>query len=406
MNGQSGAAPKLAQADSGAQAAETATLPLKLDTTVASIPHRLARYYSHGEVHRPPSGAKAYTGALAITYLPILIAALFSPLPLVTRTQTMHLPFLLDWNVAFMFLVSFPTLVALTVTDQHMLAMALRQVQMDGILLVPADVADSLVAVWSKKFRSVNIFAQVVGLATGISVATVNYIVYTPPRAHFWIASEGRLLPVGMALLWSIFCCYTFVPIYVFRSLAISFFLKDVVRTSQLHLLPFHPDRSGGLRPVGRMGVRNQYVLSVFGINVVLLAIVSVHFLGPSFWLDCIIAAAGAAYLILGPFVFLGPLLPFRSGMLRTKTEFMSQVAQRLRLELDRLRDKLSSGSISKDDEESIDRLRKLGALIDELPVWPFDAGTLRKFLTAYVIPLLGTIGYPILKSALSILTK
>jgi hypothetical protein len=92
--------------------------------------------------------------------------------------------------------------------------------------------------------------------------------------------------------------------------------------------------------------------------------------------------------------------------MLRTKTELMSQVAQRLRLELDRLRDKLSSGSISKDDEESIDRLRKLGALIDELPVWPFDAGTLRKFLTAYVIPLLSTIGYPILKSAITILTK
>jgi hypothetical protein len=92
--------------------------------------------------------------------------------------------------------------------------------------------------------------------------------------------------------------------------------------------------------------------------------------------------------------------------MLRTKTELMSQVAQRLRLELDRLRDKLSSGSISKDDEESIDRLRKLGALIDELPVWPFDAGTLRKFLTAYVIPLLGTIGYPILKTAITILTK
>ena len=40
--------------------------------------------------------------------------------------------------------------------------------------------------------------------------------------------------------------------------------------------------------------------------------------------------------------------------------------------------------------------------VIDELPVWPFDASTLRKFLTAYVIPLIGGVGYPILKAILN----
>lgn len=39
--------------------------------------------------------------------------------------------------------------------------------------------------------------------------------------------------------------------------------------------------------------------------------------------------------------------------------------------------------------EESIDRLRKLGAAIDELPIWPFDPGTLRKFAMAQVTPVL-----------------
>ena len=39
--------------------------------------------------------------------------------------------------------------------------------------------------------------------------------------------------------------------------------------------------------------------------------------------------------------------------------------------------------------------------MIDELPVWPFDAGTLRKFLTAYIIPLVSGVGYPVLKIVL-----
>ena len=34
--------------------------------------------------------------------------------------------------------------------------------------------------------------------------------------------------------------------------------------------------------------------------------------------------------------------------------------------------------------------------MIDSLPVWPFDAGTLRRFLTAYVLPVAGAIGLPL----------
>jgi hypothetical protein len=84
--------------------------------------------------------------------------------------------------------------------------------------------------------------------------------------------------------------------------------------------------------------------------------------------------------------------------MLANKTELMSEVAQRLRIELQRLRKELVSGEIRKEDEDLIDRLRKLGAVINELPVWPFDAETLRKFLTAYVIPGLSAIIFPMVK--------
>lgn len=57
-------------------------------------------------------------------------------------------------------------------------------------------------------------------------------------------------------------------------------------------------------------------------------------------------------------------------------------------MEFERLRAKIRTVQTTKEDEELVERLRKLSTIVDELPVWPFDASTLRKFLTAYIVPL------------------
>ena len=149
---------------------------------------------------------------------------------------------------------------------------------------------------------------------------------------------------------------------------------------------------------MGRFGLRNQYFLTLVGVNIVIFVTESLYYLQVPNALYGLIVAVIIVYMILGPVVFMAPLLPFRSGMLRTKAQLMAEVAQRLRMELQRLRAQLKSGPISKEDEELIDRLRKIGTVIDELPVWPFDAGTLRKFVSAYIIPVVSSAGYPVAK--------
>jgi hypothetical protein len=49
-------------------------------------------------------------------------------------------------------------------------------------------------------------------------------------------------------------------------------------------------------------------------------------------------------------------------------------------------------------------------AVVDELPVWPIDAGTLRTFLTAYVLPIAGAVAdrtapYFLMVNVISIVT-
>lgn len=342
------------------------------------------------------SPTTAYLFALGLTYVPLAATALLGPLPLSGTTQTLRLPFLYDWNVAFMFLVSFPCLTVLIITDDRALAGSLKRVQLDGTVKVFESDATMLATRWQRRFRLTNIAAQWMGLVAGTLLLYFNYVSYAPARVGYWIADGGHLIPAGYMFLYCIFLFYALIPIYILRIVAASFFLNDVVHHAELAMLPLHPDKAGGLRPVGRLGLRNQYGLTVFGVNVVLLASISLLYLEVPRSLYGLIVAAAVAYLILGPIAFMGPLLPFRGGMLRTKAELMAEVAQRLRVELQRLRAQLAEGPITKEDEELVDRLRKIGAVIEELPVWPFDAGTLRKFLAAYVIPVISALGYPL----------
>jgi hypothetical protein len=396
---------KVPSIDHAGELVQAPSASLVLDTTAGSFLHRLAGYHL---LHRPkfPSAALIYVIAVAVTYVPLILTALLGPLPVAKAAPTLRLPFLYDWNVAFMFLVSFPLLLVLTISDQDELATSLRRVQLDGIVSIPDDSAATLSSKWQRTFRSVNIGAQAFGIGVGGVLVFFNYRAYTPKAVGFWIATENQLLPVGLVFLYCIFLFYSLVPIYLSRSFATSLFLKDLVAHAEIRMLPFHPDKSAGLRPVGHLGLRNQYALTVCGMNLVLLILISLRYLTVPSSLYGLMVAAAVAYVIVGPLVFIGPLLPFRSAMMRTKTDLMSEVAHRLRIELQRLRKELAAGQITKEDEELIDRLRKFGAVINELPVWPFDAGTLRKFLTAYVIPVLSAIGFPLVKSLIAASAK
>ncbi len=377
--------------------------PAKLDTTAGSCLHLLLGLLDRIGM-ATFAAAALYVAAVVLTYLPLLIGAWLSPVSMTVREGAHRLPFLYDGNTPFMFLVSFPCMLILTVTDQRVLTRALDSVRADGTVTISDADQTAICKRWHRVFRMTNLAAQALGLVIGSIVAYFNFVAFVPASEGHWIADKGHLLPVGYVYLYCIFLFYAMAPVYVVRNLTIAFLLRDIVAHAQLHILPLHPDKAGGLQPVGNLGLRNQYVLTLFGLNIAIMIAVSYLFLGFSSLLISLMAAAIVAYLILGPLVFMAPLLPFRSAMLRNKAKLMSEVALRLRLELDHLRARLPSGTITGEDGALIERLSKIGAVIDELPVWPFDAATLRKFLTAYVLPIVTSISLPVVTMAKAVL--
>ena len=347
--------------------------PVLFDTIEGSFLHYVAGYRADGQKEQSPSVLKTYLAAVAVTWLPLLICALLGPHPVWRPVGSLKLPFLWDVNINFMFLITFPAILVLLTTDQGVLASSLRRVQIEGVLSISPDVAQALAARWARLFRTINLALYASAVFFGLISAWLNATAYLPDIGFWCTGSTGLLFPLGYVFSWCVFAFFAVLYLLVTRSLAIAFFLHDLVKHSTLRLLPFHPDGSGGLRPVGRLGLRTQYGLTVCGLSVLLFEFVSSRYFGSpghkmpvELWR--LILANGIGYIIFGPLVFISPLLPFRGGMRRTKSELLSEVAQRLRVELERLRIQLTSGAITKDDEELIDRLRKLGTVISPSP--------------------------------------
>jgi len=146
-------------------------------------------------------------------------------------------------------------------------------------------------------------------------------------------------------------------------------------------------------------------VVAVGGINVLLLIVVA-QFLDPNRLLFALIGAAAVFYVVCGPIVFLGPLLPFRQAMLNEKNRLMLRVGAALRVHYQECLEKIGKGGISKEDDEKEERLERMMRMARKMPVWPFDTTTFRKFLTAYIIPLATMMGSPLINDVIKILMK
>jgi hypothetical protein len=298
-----------------------------------------------------------------------------------------------DFSTLFIIFVSLPLLISYLLTDDAQLNRALSSVENEGVLIVDAEQFQAFQTEWALKFRRVNISAHLFGAVTASVVTAANFRTYVNPEIGFWISEGSTLLPEGWFFMMIVWTFYFVLTIYVFRSIASIVALHKLVSFSRIDIIPFHPDHCGGLGSMGKIGLRNQYLLSLFGINLVLLFYVSKNFLTMPPELYALIGAACVTYVILSPVVFVGPLLPFRDGMLKTKSEIMAEVANRLKAELVVTRDLLRENGMIGEQEKTIGKLKKIGKMVEELPVWPFDVFTIRKFITAYLVPVVSALG-------------
>lgn len=356
-----------------------------LDTGKSSLVHRVFSSSPQESVSVAKHYVAPYLVTVLATYGVLLITTAFSPQSIIVRSQQVKIPFLLDANTNWMFLISLPLLVIFIVTERILIPSGVGNLIKSGVLSINNEIENSLLSTWEKKYKTANVLGQIMGSIIGIGVSAMNYLAFVQTGFGSWQATGGKVHLVGWYSLICMFLFYSAVSVFVVRSITTIFFLRDLVRHSTIQIIPFHPDKCGGLSPVGILGLRNQYLLSAVGINVMLL-FSNANILDPNAKLQTMVILSVIAYVIFSPISFMGPLLPFRTAMQEDKSRLMNLVANRIKSDFNRIITLIDEGNMTKDDEELLTRYKNIGELIEKLPVWPFDVATISKFFTAYML--------------------
>jgi len=322
--------------------------------------------------------------------LPLIVILLKTPdILLSVSIREFGRGFLQDWNLLFSYCVTMPAFVIFTINERTMIPERLARLAQTGVIPI-AQLSDNSTNLWLKRYKITNIVGQLVSLVVAIILCLLNYKLISAPDYAGWQFRQEHLGIAGWIYVgWQLPCFFWIISFYIFRGLTTTIFLFSICRNSEIKVVPFHHDNCCGLKPVGYFGLRNQYLLALAGVNLLVLWY-QLSVLGTeSIYATSLLIAGAIAYVTFGPIVFMGPLLPFRKSMLSAKEKEQETVAARLQDEYARIMKELEQRSMSEEDGDLIDRLQKLKSLVDQIPVWPFDTITLRKFFAAYISPLL-----------------
>ena len=152
-----------------------------------------------------------------------------------------------------------------------------------------------------------------------------------------------------------------------------------------------HPDKAGGLSPLGEFSVKIGYGIAVYGLAAVA-GILSesylrtTQFTGPE--LSIRFLPLLVAYLVLAPIVFFLPIGAARSIMKKAKNAFIVQIADQFEIDTIEIQSLLASGADElKRKLDKIEQLTKLYDIAIKFPVWPFNTENLIRFLSAISSP-------------------
>ncbi len=365
----------------------------RFDSCKASLIHRIFPELPTAEVKLWRRVGPFAVTLLTTLILPTVVAVWLLPETLRIST-TLKVPYFRDWNTLFMYGVSLPLIVTLLRTERQLVPSRLKRLFTAKILFATDHRLRDVLKDWVGIYARWNLRIQLLAVVAAAVAACGNWLTMSAPGFAGWQVTSGQLnVPGKIFLFWQIPIFAFVITVYIGRAVLTTAFLKAVVAVSTIKLRALDPDNAAGLSAIGRIGLRNQFVLAVVGLNLVLGIAVAAAY-GDFSAMEYLVAACSVAYVIGGPVVFMGPLMPFRRAMLDAKQDQLRKVADAITKKYESILSNLGEdeSSFTKEHDEELKRLQGLRELIAKTPVWPFDMGTLRRFLSAYLLPFLALV--------------
>jgi hypothetical protein len=230
---------------------------------------------------------------------------------------------------------------------------------------------------------------SVISLVIAVSAAlTLNLPQYrTLAQRAAWLADP---LSLSLTLLWVALAIYCVSVLLIYAILSI-YFLDRLFSRFTICVRPLHPDRAGGLAPLGDFTLTWSYLIAFIGVLLVLTPLTRSYIATGTLqfrWTTEILVALGI-YLVAAPSVFLAPLLMAHNAMKETRNQLLSRIAHRFETELREVQDMLDGDLAGlADRQKMLKELQSLHDLALKLPVWPFNSTLFTRFGTSYLSPI------------------
>ena len=174
---------------------------------------------------------------------------------------------------------------------------------------------------------------------------------------------------------------------------AIRIYCRDVV--SHEEILPLHPDRTGGLKELGRLSLDLDLIVAIpsVGFPIMLLGFVQRTFVQREIKNIELVIALSTLYALTLVFVFFISISPAHDAMVKAKNDYVLKVHGEYRDLHEGLIDKLDTKKRIEPEEYS--RLSSLYGLyqrVQDMAVWPLDLRTTLRFSITSLIPLISTL--------------
>jgi hypothetical protein len=161
---------------------------------------------------------------------------------------------------------------------------------------------------------------------------------------------------------------------------------SDIAHDPTLRIIPTHPDGTGGLLAIGQAALFMSLAIFVSGLGLTVIATQAILTGTPISGFFIVLCAA---YLIVGPLLFVLPQWPLRRAMLEARRQYLNRIQRVFQDMHTRHEDELSEGRVESRTIQDKNTVTTLMQRADDMSVWPFDRRTFRRFFGLLVAPVL-----------------
>lgn len=331
---------------------------------------------------------KKFIYAILISVIIVLIPVLLTFYDGNFDNLELNLDIKRDWPNVLFYLIGFPTMLLTTVLYAKKLPQVLNQLRGNDIININAKewniFKQKANEIYSKWYYTNG--PHIVAFA----ITIVLIIIFRNPRKEIWysLETDNFVYIAGWAqIIVYYFTFYTFSLglLNIFASYKV---LTVLFSSNKLNVQPLHPDKCGGLAPLGDLSRTLIYWIILIGI-IAALNVWNNYYILERHFDDPIQLSIIFGYLVMAYIIFFLPMHAAHKPMKKAKEEelslihhYISNITSEVKKDFKGLND------IDNKVLDNFNNAKQIYDLTSEMPVYPYNLNTLVAFTTSILIPI------------------